>query len=478
MAGFKEILTHGRNYLIANLATRALAFISIPLYTRLLTPNDYGIVSIYLGVVAILSSVIALSADRSVSRYYFDQKSAEDFKRFVGTSSILATVFFIINSILIIVFAEEFGKLTNLNTNTVYLLIPMSLINVVGLTFEQIYGPLKKSKIIAISSLTRVYIGFAISILLILLFKENKFYGQIIGQIIAGGLMIIYWGVKIRPYFKIAFDKSYLKYIFTYSIPLIPYALSGVIIEQFGKVAIGNSQSISTAGYYSLALTVGSLVSIAISVTHQAWNPYFMQYMNEKNYLQLDKDFIRIFKVTTVVAFSIATFGGEIGLLLAKREFLGSMYLIPVFTIGYVFYQLSYAYLRNFGYSRSTHYMTITVLISGISNVLLNVILIKPLGELGAAISFALSYIIMAILAGLINKYLVKLHSTPIKHMLIPIIISIPFYFSIYTLQYLDYFLISVVIKIILVTLFAGIILWNDRTEIYRYLNQLLKYSS
>ena len=103
MPGFKEILKHGRNYLVANLATRALAFISIPVYTRLLTPNDYGVVSIFLGVAAIMGSVLSLSADKSVSRYFFDQKNPEDFKRLVGTSGILAIIIFLANSFLLFI---------------------------------------------------------------------------------------------------------------------------------------------------------------------------------------------------------------------------------------------------------------------------------------------------------------------------------------------------------------------------------------
>lgn len=474
MPGFKEILKHSRNYLIANLATKALAFISIPVYTRLLTPNDYGIVSIFLGVVGIMGSIMSFSTDRSVSRYFFDQKSPEDFKRFVGTSSILALCFFILNSLILFIFAEKFGNLVGLSKNTVYLIIPVSFINVIGLTFEQIYGPLKKSKVIALASVSMVYIGFTLSILLILLFKSDKFFGQILGQILTGILMVIYWIKRIKPYFKISFDLSYIKYIFTFSVPLIPYALSGVIIEQFGKIAIGSSQSISQAGYYSLALTVGSLVSIAISIAHQAWNPYYFEHMNNRNYKQIDSDFDKIFRITLFIAIAISAFGKEIGLLLAKKEFSGSLYLIPIFTIGYIFYQFSYAYLRNFGYSKKTYYMTLTVLLSGLLNIILNVLLIKKLGELGAAISFSLSYIFMAIIGWFFNKKFVKLHEIPVGIMLLPTITTIPFYIAFYYLIPLQSIILSIFLKIGLTSLFFILTFWQDRNEIEYYLKNIL----
>ena len=475
MANFSDFLKHGGNYLIASVATSALAFISIPVYTRLLTPEDYGVVSIFMGVVGLLGSIMSFSADRSVSRYFFDQKDGIDFKRFVGTSSILAMTFFILNSILLFVFADDFGHVFGLSKNVVYLIIPVSFINIIGLTFEQIYGPLKRSKQIAVSSFLKAFLGFFFSVIFIFVFKKEKFYGQIIGQIVAGLFIIIFWIRLISPYFKCSFDISYIKYIFIYSVPLIPYALSGVIIEQFGKVAIGGSQGMSEAGFYNLALSVSSIVSIAIAVTHQAWNPYYFEYMNSKNYSQLDNDFIRIIKITIIVAFGVAAFGKEIGLILAKKEFSGSLYLIPVFTIGYVFYQLSYAYLRNFGYSKSTHFMTLTVLFSGISNVVLNIFLIKGYGELGAAVSFVLSYLLMFVLAWFINTYFVKLHATPIKRLLIPLSLVIPFYVLLYLIMYIQYNIGVIILKATFFCILISLLFWTEKKVIYLFSKNIFK---
>ncbi len=470
MNNFIGFLKHSGNYLIASLATGALAFISIPIYTRILTTEDYGIVSIFLGVVSVMASIMACSTDRSVSRYYFDQKDELDFKKFVGTSTSLSFGIFLINAILLFIYADQFGKLIGLSKDVVYLIIPLSGLNIIGLTFEQIYGPLKKSKKVATSSIMRVCLGFLFSVALIFLFKKNKFYGQILGQILAGVCISFYWIRLIKPFFKLSFDTSYIKYIFTYSVPLIPYALSGVIIEQFGKIAIGNYQTISNAGFYSLALTVGSIVNIVISVTHQAWNPYYFEYMNSKNYNQLDQDFIKIFKLTILVAFSVACFGNEIGLILAKKEFSKSLYLVPIFTIGYIFSQLSFAYIRNFGYTKKTQYMSITILISGISNVFLNIVLIRTFGEIGAAISFVLSYIIMCVFALIFNTYFVKLHTTPLKSLLFPLLLAIPFYLLLYSILPIESFFLIFIIKVLLVAFLSFILFWNERKFIINIL--------
>lgn len=472
---FVSFLKHGGYYLMSSLATSALAFISIPIYTRLLSSYDYGVVSIFMGVVSIISCIMAFSADRSVSRYYFDQKDEIDFKRFVGTSTVISIFFFTINATLLFLFAKEFGKLVGLKKEVVYLLIPISGINIIGLTFEQIYGPLKKSKHIAISSILKVLLGFVFSVSLISVFKTDKFFGQILGQIFAGFCIVLFWISLIKPFFKWHFDIIHIKYIFTYSVPLIPYALSGVLIEQFGKIAIGSSQSLSHAGFYSLALTISGIVNIIIGVTHQAWNPYYFEYMNSKNYKQIDKEFLLIFKLTIVVAFGVACFGKEIGYLLVNNEYSASLYLVPIFTIGYIFSQLSFTYIRNFGYTKKTQYMSITILFSGICNVLLNIILIKYLGELGAAISFVLSYIIMTILAWFINTYYIKLHTTPVRQLLAPIIITIPFYIVLFYIMNFNSFFISLILKLLIFILFFILLLWSYRKFIYRYYSIILK---
>lgn len=466
MADFKEILRHGANYLVANLATKALAFISIPVYTRLLTTNDFGIVNVFLGVSGILSSLLTLCCDQAVSRYYFDKHDDEDFKKFVGTSSIIATIVFILNSLILLSLSGWISRLTGLNLILVYLLIPYTLINIIGLTYEQIYTVLRQSKRIAISSLLRAYIGFTLAIILIYLFKDDKYLAQVLGLISAGIIMIFIWIKGILKYFTLIFDKKYLRYILKFSVPLIPYALSGVIIEQFGKIAIGTSLSISQAGFYSLALTISGLVGIVTTVTHQAWAPYYFEYMNSKDYKGHDSDIKRIFAITLITAMGISTFGNEIGLVLASKSFTSSLYLIPIFVYGFVFHQFAYVYMRNFSFVHKTFYSSLVVITAGIVNVVLNIFVIPKFGEVGAAISFVISYLSMAIFAWIASRFIIKCYSTPIIKLIMPLLLYVLFNSPVFFIYLIDDFYLQIVVKIILVIGFILAIFWRDKNFI------------
>ena len=409
---------------------------------------------------------MGLSFDRSISRYYFDKKGDQDFSEFIGTSIILTGVIFFINSILVYTFADEFSGVLGINRGLVYLLIPFTMINIIGLVFQQIFAPQKKSGIIAKSTIYRLYLGFSLSFVAILLLPFEKYYSLIYGQIAAGLILCIYWAMRIYPYITMKYDFTYTKYITKYSIPLIPYALSSVIIGQFGKIVLGSKVSVSDAGYYSLALTIGSLVGIIVEVANQAWNPYFMEYMNTSKYKQVSREFMIIFKITTIVAFGIGIFGIDLGHLLVTDNYLESMRLIPIFTIGFIFYQIAVMHFRNFGYEKKTIHMSVTVLASGIVNVVLSLLLIPLMGDSGAAWAFALSYGMMAILASLLNIFVVKNHVIKLRILMKPLIISLIFYVTYFLTQSISSHALNLFARLTLLFALAAVYFYKDRVII------------
>lgn len=475
MAGFREILKHSGNYLIANLATRALAFISIPVYTRLLSTDDYGVTAVFLATVGILTSLLALNLDTSVGRYYYDKKSEEDFKTFVGTSFMASAIVVCLTSAILYVFASRIAELITLPVKTVYFFVPMVLLNLVAGAFTQIYQPLKKSKPIAISSLVRVYLGFAFSIGLIFVFSSEKYLGQILGQVLAGMIMLGYWIRKIAPYVAWRFSWQHLRYILRYSVPLIPYMLSGVIIEQFGKLTVASNDGMSQAGFYTLAISVASLTAIVTEITHMAWFPYYMEYMKTGNYVQHDRDLGRIFRLTLMASMFFSCYGQEIGLLLAKRNFTSALWLVPILSLGYVFHQLSHAYMRNLSFALKTGYMSVVVISSGCLNVLLNSVMIPRWNVLGAAVAMVLSYMLMAALAWFFSTYVVRVRGMAIGKLLKPLAILLICQCPLYFVFTLDDFWSNLGLKTLLFVITGIVLFRNDRRvigDIRRFLHR------
>ena len=105
---------------------------------------------------------------------------------------------------------------------------------------------------------------------------------------------------------------------------------------------------------------------------------------------------------------------------------------------------------------------------------MLNYVLIKHFGELGAAVAFVLSYIIMTIIGWSINHFLVKLHATPIKKMLVPLIMVVPFYLCLYFLMDVESLYYAMGIKLVLCALLVVSFFWTDKVEIISFIKGIL----
>lgn len=470
MASFKETIYHMRNYSLSQIAMKALAFLSIPVLTRLLTPADYGTVSIFLSYLAVFTIIFALSTEKAIGRYYYEQK--DDFKEFFSTTMILSGSLCLFFSLIFLLFRAKIGHLLKLDGLLVCLMVPLIWINIISSSFGQVFAAKKESKIIAATQSIRSYLGFGIAVCCILLLNEKKYIGVVLGTLITGTLMSVWWIWKLREYFIFTFKKSALVYILKYSLPMIPYFLSGLILSQFGRVMVANYKGFSAAGLYSFASNIGGLMSMFVAVTNQAWIPYYFGYMNEKDYAGHDKDVNRLFRLTLFIGLGLSYFGSDLAILLSAKSFHSSIPLIPVVVLGYVFYQVFTIYGRNFGFALKTYYGTIIIIFCGIINILLNIYTIPRFGYIAAAYTTMFSYFCMAILTWFLNKYIIRLHHTSIKILSRPFLLFAVFYMGYYFLINIRIYYIALVCKTVLIILFGLLLFWSERKVILGFLKR------
>lgn len=420
------LVKHTGNYLAAVIATKALSFISIPVLTSLLTVEDYGITNVFLSTAQVCAILLTLNTEIAISRYYYDAKGEEDFKRFVGTSTRLSAAIFIILSSFVLLFRNSLASYFGLDRRLVLCIIPYALYTFTDNVFQQIYQPQLKSRKIAIVSSVSAYLGFLMSVAFILLMKDEKYFGYVQGMILAQMFVGVYMLSQIFKYTKICFDVRYIKYILSFALPYLPYSLSSIIVAQFGKMILGQESGFNSAGLYSFAQNLSGLMLVVIMVVHSAWNPYHMRYMNEKNYARIDGDYDIIWKGTLFFGAALSLFGYEIGAILARPQYLSALSLVPILVLGYIFYQWSFVYLRNASYVKKTIWNAVAVISGGVINVILNSLLIGRYQLLGVALSFAVSYAVLLFIAWAANKFVLKAYVPSVKSFVGPFLLFLP----------------------------------------------------
>lgn len=455
---------HTSNYFIAYIATKSLAFISIPVYTHLLSVEEFGVFNIFIAYSVIFSVLFSLSTETATARFYFEDRTDDDFKRFVGTSIRLTLLIFLISSIFFLIFSSRLSSLMKIDLLLIYAFIPTSAFAILCNFFEQIYSAKMQSRKIAIVSSVRAYSAFILSVVFILILPDKKYYGQILGTIITMSFLSIYFCRQINVNCISAFEWKDVKYILSYTIPRVPYFLSGVIIVQFGRIFINGYSGFSNAGLYGFVASIGALMEMLINVTNQAWIPYYYQYMNKGDFISHDNDIKRIWKITLLAGLSLSAFGTEIGMLISNKTYHSFLYMIPFFVIGYLFYQCSFIYLRNMSFAKKTIWSTVTVFISGIVNILFSIYMFPELENNTAVVAFLISYLVMFVVSFIISKYIIKVYTTPLLLLLKPLVIFTFFFSGICCVNYLcEPSIQFILFKMILVFIYAIIVFWMER---------------
>lgn len=475
MSDHKALLKHSRNYLIANLATKALLFISIPIYTRLLSVEEYGIINVFMSTIAVASVLLTMNTEVAISRYYYDSNDINEFKRFVGSSVNLVACVIIVTSAIFLLFVKPISELLSFNVVLTISILPVALYSIINSIFEQIYNPMLQSKRIAIVSSVKTYLAFALSIVFILLLKNEKYMGYVWGTVLAMFVLAIYLYRQIRPYYTFCFDTKHLKYILVFSLPYLPYSLSGVIIAQFGRLLISNDAGFETAGVYSFASNISMILLVFIGVVHQAWNPYYFRYMNDTDYKSIDVDYDMIWRITLLVGVGVSIFGQEIGWIMGGEEYWESLYILPLLVSGYVFYQWAYVYMRNCIFAKRTFWNAISVVAGGISNVIISYFLIPIYGVLGVSLAFCVSYLILLLTSYISNKFILRVYVPSFWSFLKLLIIALPFWiFSSWMYFWNCPIVLALAIKLIAYCIICVLFLYQYKTDFLALLRPLL----
>ena len=448
-----SVFPHAMNYFNTDMALGVLAIISMSIFTRLLTKDDYGLLAMYISWIEVGTILLSLNLHAAVSRYYYEK--TKDFGEFIGATLIiisLMTTIMIIVSILsykhLIGWLELPGKLLP------YLILSC-IASIMITIYNQIIIPQKKSKEFAILKFSRGIATFGVSVVLVYLLSEDRYMGNILGSLFVSIGVTIYVILKIRTFTVLSLNLEHIKYILTYSLPLIPYALSSIILAQFDRIMIGKIINTAAVGIYSVGYTIGSLIIVFYSALDMASRPDFFKFMNRKEYKRWDVLNEQIFSITCICALGLILFSKEIIILLVAKEFHEAASVVPIVVIGYLFFATATAYGKYIGYEKKTIFNSANILVAGIVNVVLNAIFIPKYGYMAAAYTTAAGYFTWFLLCWITSKFILRQNITPLILIWRPIIYLFIFFGGFYLIQHvLENSSILFFIKITLMILF------------------------
>ena len=389
---FKDFMIYG----LASVIGKIAAVLLIPVYTSILTKEEYGAIALLTSCKGIIDIISNLNIHSGIARDYYEE--GIDRKRLVSTGfiSILSLAFSIL-VFLLLTYKFWTGTVLGLNEKY-YLAFVVMLCTIPSGSLQSYFAILtrykKKPILYSIGTLLHLIIQVGISILGIVVLRKG-IVSVFIATLAAELFSIFFYAYINREYISCQFDKSYLKKALLFSIPTLPAILAGWIDNSFGQIFIGKYISMENLGVYSLALQLSSVFSLVGIALNNVWSPYvYENYKKESFQLGIKKIFSLFALLLIFISCTLSLFSNEFILLLSNRDYIEASKYVPILCVPMSFYLLFPFASSGISISRDTKYISISYMIGSTLNLIVLFMLIEFLGIYAILLGLVMSRVV------------------------------------------------------------------------------------
>lgn len=387
-------ISAGISYTIGNMLIRGIPFLTLPIFTRVLSPAEFGLYNTYLSYENIMSIVLGfgLYGTIRVAKGQYKEKFEEYISSIYGLQVLLSIVIY---PIIFIGFSIVDPQGWFDNRLLVILLLHClctQLYNIASAKYA-IKGEVSQNLIL---SFIMTFANVGISLLLCFFaFDQERYLGRIIGTFLAALIVTLIAAIKQAVLCNKWGNREYWKFGLKMGIPLIPHMLSLTLLSQCDKIMIQYMVGDAEAGIYSLAVNITGIVTVIVTSLDNAWAPWFYKKLETKAY-----DEVRINNNYMIVAFcffasEIMLVAPEIIRIMSEPKYWDSIYSFAPLLLS-VMFNFIYLIPVNFEYyHKKTGYISYSTVLTAVLNMILNYVLIIKIGYVGAAYATCISKIVL-----------------------------------------------------------------------------------
>lgn len=390
---YKQLIRDIGIFALGALGSKLIAFLLLPLYTNILSTEEYGIADLIFTLGQLLLPVFSLAVFNGLLRYgLMKDVKAED-------ALCCATRVFVIGSIVAIFVTPLLRFIPSVSEWRWYLCA--YVISSFAFTNSLVYLKVKdKNTLYAVLSVVQTLSLVACN-LAFLVGLDLGVRGYLLSYIISNALTVfcaMMIGGMIKDFRNASYHSDLMKLMVLFSLPYILNDISWWAIHSSNKLMIEFMIGSAVLGIYTTASKVPSLINVVASIFTQAWGLSSIKEYDSSN----DTNFYsKVFNY-----FVIVIFGACIGVIsiikifmriYVSDEFFGSWQFVPLLLFGAVFSALSSFSGSLLGAMKKPRNLMWSTLVAGTANVVLNIVLIPVYGLWGAAVGTLVANCIVAV---------------------------------------------------------------------------------
>jgi len=398
----KRLAKHSVIYGIGNLAVLLPGFILVPLYTKHLTTQEYGILSIVAVFTGMLTFVYELGMVSALSRQYYEYNDAGSRDKVLSTAFTFLLLWASVITLSLICFASPISRFL-LQTDQLKDIIIVSLLYV--FFTAAIFVPQttlrveERSGLFVALSLLRIVLTIVFTIFYVS-FSKNTLLGVFKAMLWATVVSAASYMVFTYKHFKLfKFSSIDLRHMLKFGIAFFPAALFTWIIDYSNRYILSLYVDMSQVGIYSLGQKVSQIVIIAIKAFHLACVPIMFSMAAQKDARRIFSGIFTYFIFAlSLSVLALCLYSKEIVLLLSNPVYLEAYKVIPLLAISGIGYGAYLYFVTGLSISKKVMNQPVILAFIAVINVPLNIVLIKKTGMFGAALATFLTYILITAL--------------------------------------------------------------------------------
>ena len=384
------------SYTICSILQKSLSLITLPLFTRLLTTEQYGQTTVYNSWNSFLTLFITLYlayGSFSTAMIKFENERGKYISAINGLCTLLASIFLLVY----IPLQKYFNYVFEMPTIMILVMV-MSIVcsNSLECWLGKERFEYKYKSVIAVTLIMTILTP-VLSFVFVML-SEEKGYARIVGSALVkisfGLVCYLSFFVKERT----LYDKTFWKYALSFNIPLIPYYLSQSIFNQSDRIMISHIEGTDKAAIYGVAYSLATLLTFVLNSVNNSYVPWFYKRIKNGDRTKNKSVSAGIAIIMAVLLLGVIALTPEIILILASARYMEAIWVVPPVAMSLLFLFYTQLFINVEFYFEEKKCLVYGTILSAALNIVLNVILIPIFGFIAAAYTTLLSYIVFVLM--------------------------------------------------------------------------------
>lgn len=395
---------------IGKICTQLITFFLLPLYTGILSTEEYGAVDLLNTLVSLLLPIVTFQVEQAVFRELIEVRGKKNKESRIISSAVITVIFQCIVYLIIFALISPF-----INNHYKFFLATNVVANIFLSLLLQIargFGDNKKYAFASFISALSTIVFNVLFLVVIKLGANGMLLGTMLGQIVA--TIYLFISLKLYKYLKVKdYKKEVIKSLWKYSLPLIPNAISWWVFNASDRVIASAFLGVDQNGILAASLKFSAVYITFYNIFNMSWTESISIAIKDDDVSDyFNKMFNIVLRLFTAMAVGMIACMPFVFPIMINEKFSAGYGLIPISIIGSLFNVVVGLISVIYVAEKNTKAIASTSIVSAVINIIVHLVLIKFIDLYAAVISTFMAYFVMSIYRMIdINKKYFKVNS-------------------------------------------------------------------